>query len=185
MLGIVLLLLFVVVVIAIVALEIRNEKRYRQKRQEKQQADLQKRLSLSDEETEQSSNTNAQEGESQSTESTKKLPLCNYPKFTHERLVEMGLSEEESREFVQELIPQLEMQIPIIEKELENEDYHQMERLTHSLKGSATNLGSGGVSDLLVECNTYLKSGTDKEIVQVYLESLKHYTQELKKEYAA
>jgi chemotaxis protein histidine kinase CheA len=96
----------------------------------------------------------------------------------------MGLSDEEAKEFVEELIPQIETQIPLIEKELAIPDFHQMERLTHSLKGSATNLGTGGISDLLVECNTYLKTGTDIDIATAYFGYLKHYTQELKEQYA-
>ena len=42
------------------------------------------------------------------------LPEANYPQFTHQRLVEMGLSNDEAKAFVQELIPQLEIQIPLI-----------------------------------------------------------------------
>ena len=114
----------------------------------------------------------------------KKLPHCNYPLFTHIRLIDMGLSDDEAQEFVQELIPQLEAQIPLIEEAYKKEDFHQMERLTHSIKGSATNLGTGGISDLLVECNTYLKTGTDIDIAKVYFDSLKHYTQTLKEQYA-
>ena len=115
---------------------------------------------------------------------TKQLPEAKYPKFTHIRLVEMGLSDDEAVEFVQELIPQLELQIPLLEEAMNIPDFHQMERLTHSIKGSTTNLGTGGVSDLLVECNTYLKSGTDIDIAKVYFEALKQYTQELKEQYA-
>jgi len=117
-------------------------------------------------------------------EETKVLPEVKYPKFSHARLVEMGLSDEEAVEFVQELIPQIELQIPLIEEVMNIPDFHQMERLTHSIKGSATNIGTGGVSDLLVECNTYLKSGTDIDIAKVYFEALKHYTKELREQYA-
>ncbi len=115
---------------------------------------------------------------------TKKLPEANYPQFTHVRLVEMGLSDDEAKEFVAELIPQIEVEIPLIEAAMEAEDFHKMERLTHSIKGSATNLGTGGVSDLLVEYNTYLKSGTDIDIAKAYLDHLIHYTNELKAQYA-
>jgi len=115
----------------------------------------------------------------------KKLPEANYPPFTHVRLVEMGLSDEEAKEFVAELIPQLEEQIPLIEEAMNIPDFHQMERLTHSIKGSATNIGTGGVSDLLVACNTYLKTGTDIDIAKAYFEHLKQYTQELKEQYAS
>ena len=95
----------------------------------------------------------------------------------------MGLSDDEAKEFVTELIPQLEEQIPLIEEALNTPDYHQVERLTHSIKGSATNIGTGGISDLLVDYNTYLKDGTDIDIAKAYFEHLKHYTQELKKQY--
>jgi len=115
----------------------------------------------------------------------KKLPEANYPPFTHVRLVEMGLSDEEAKEFVAELIPQLEEQIPLIEEAMNIPDFHQMERLTHSIKGSATNIGTGGVSDLLVACNTYFKTGTDIDIAKAYFEHLKQYTQELKEQYAS
>jgi len=114
----------------------------------------------------------------------KKLPQANYPPFTHVRLLEMGLSDEEAKEFVAELIPQLEAQIPLIQNELNSGDFHQMERLTHSIKGSATNIGTGGVSDLLVECNTYLKSGTDIDIATAYFKHLVAYTAQLKQQYA-
>ena len=113
----------------------------------------------------------------------KQLPEANYPNFSHARLVDMGLSDEEAREFVTELIPQLEIQIPLIEEAMNIPDFHQMERLTHSIKGSATNLGTGGVSDLLVEWNTYLKTGTDTDITKAYFDHLVHYTAELKAQY--
>lgn len=114
---------------------------------------------------------------------TKELPEANYPQFTHVRLVEMGLSDEEAKEFVAELIPQIEVEIPLIEAAIQSGDFHKMERLTHGIKGSATNLGTGGVSDLLVEYNTYLKSGTDIDIAKAYFEHLVRYNNELKAQY--
>jgi len=115
---------------------------------------------------------------------TKKLPEANYPQFTHVRLIEMGLSDEEAKEFVEELIPQIETEIPLIEAAIQEEDFHKIEKLTHGIKGSATNLGTGGVSDLLVDYNTYVKTGTDVDIAKAYLEHLKHYNNELKAQYA-
>ncbi len=112
------------------------------------------------------------------------LPQANHPKFNHSRLVEMGLSDIEAKEFVSELIPQIETQIPLIKEAMLLPDFHQMERLTHNIKGSATNIGTGGVSDLLVEYNTYLKKGTNIAIAQAYLNHLQHYTNELKEQYA-
>ncbi len=114
---------------------------------------------------------------------TKKLPEANYPEFTHVRLVEMGLSDDEAKEFVADLISQLETEIPLLDAAMKEGDFHKMERLTHGIKGSSTNLGTGGVSDLLTEYNTYLRTGTDIDIAKAYLEHLVHYTNELKVQY--
>ena len=114
---------------------------------------------------------------------TKKLPEANYPQFTHVRLIEMGLSDEEAKEFVGELIPQIETEIPLIEAAIQEGDFHKIEKLTHGIKGSATNLGTGGVSDLLSDYNTYLKTGTDVDIAKAYLKHLVDYTNELKDQY--
>ncbi len=185
MLGLILLSIFVLVVLSIIIFEVRNERKYqekrRQKRQKKKNVNVEKvsTLKVSKPKVELAPKVPHKEV----SKKTKKLPNCIYPLFTHVRLIEMGLSDEEANEFVHELIPQLEIQTPLIEEAFKKEDFHQMERLTHSIKGSATNLGTGGVSDLLVECNTYLKTGTDKDIAKVYLDSLKHYTKTLKDQY--
>jgi len=113
----------------------------------------------------------------------KELPACKYPPFTHVRLVEMGLSDEEATEFVNELIPQLQEQVPLIEEAMKILDYQEIERLTHGIKGSASNLGTGGVSDFLVEFNSYIKSGTDADIIKAYHAHFIHYIEELKKQY--
>lgn len=115
---------------------------------------------------------------------TKHLPEANYPKFSHARLVDMGLSDEEAKEFVAELIPQIEEEIPLIQVALQNGDFHKIERLTHGIKGSATNLGTGGVSDLLADYNTYVKTGIDMDIAKAYLDHLVYYTSELKEQYS-
>ena len=111
------------------------------------------------------------------------LPKCKYPKFSYERLIKMGLSEDEAIEFTKELIPQIKTQIPLIKEAMEKEDFHTMERLTHSIKGSSTTVGSGGISDLLVEYNTYLKTGKDLPIVQAYFKHLTRYSDDLEKQF--
>jgi hypothetical protein len=112
------------------------------------------------------------------------LPTGNYPKFNHSRLLKMGLSEDEAKEFVKELIPQIGTQIPLIKEAMEIPDFHRMERLTHSIKGSSTTVGTGGVSDLLVDYNTYLKTGTELVISEAYFNHLNYYYEELKKQYS-
>jgi len=111
------------------------------------------------------------------------LPEGNYPPFNHQRLLDMGLSDEDAKEFVSELVPQIEEQIPLIQQALDEEDFHKMERLTHSIKGSSTNIGEGGVADVLVDYNTYLKTGDNKAIAARYLEILKTYLAKLKERY--
>ncbi|MCD6653529.1 MAG: Hpt domain-containing protein [Sulfurovum sp.] len=111
-------------------------------------------------------------------------PQFNYPPFTHARLIAMGLSQEDAKEFVKELISQIEANIPFIDEAMKIPDFNQMERLTHSLKGSATNLGNGGISDLLVDYNTYLKDGRDLSAAQTYFAHLKYCLKILKEQYA-
>jgi len=112
------------------------------------------------------------------------LPEGNYPEFDHSRLLKMGLSEEEAKEFVNELIPQIETQIPLIKEAMDTSDFHTMERLTHSIKGSSMTIGTGGISDLLVDYNTYLKSGKELAIAEAYFKHLQHYCSLLKKQYS-
>jgi len=122
--------------------------------------------------------------ESKKAEAAKKeLPKGDYPDFSTSRLLDMGLSQEDADTFVLELIEQIDDHIPQIETATEAGNFDQVERLTHSIKGSATNLGIGGVADVLVDFNTYCKSGKDKEIILAYLDQLKRYQEKLKSQY--
>jgi len=112
------------------------------------------------------------------------LPQCKYPKFNYSRLLDMGLGEDEAIEFVKELIPQIKTQIPLIKEAMDKEDFHNMERLTHSIKGSSTTVGTGGVSDLLVEFNTYLKTGKALPIAEAYFKYLNQYADDLEKAFS-
>lgn len=112
------------------------------------------------------------------------LPQCQYHSFDYSRIMGLGLSEDEAIEFVHELIPQLKVQIPLIEDAIKKEDFEALEELTHSIKGSSTNIGTGGISDLLVEFNTYIKTQREIPILEEYLKYLKHYTADLEKEFA-
>ena len=204
--------IFIFLVVLIVFLEYRNEKKYqKERRRNRQQStpDISTAPSRSKKEKKPKQEPEPQpepklepkpepkvepepetkievepEPETEAIKETKKLPEANYPKFTHIRLVEMGLSDEEAKEFVGELIPQIETQYPLIQKAIEELDFEEMERLTHGIKGSATNLGTGGISDLLTDYNTYLKTGTDIDIIKAYFEHLKYYNEELKAQYA-
>ncbi len=212
MLALTILSIFIFIIILIIFLEYRNEKKYQEKRRQQRQTPSHTRRTIPTKESKKVTPRPAPERKPEPKpepkaelkvelkpepevkrepepkievpKETKKLPEANYPQFTHVRLVEMGLSDEEAKEFVAELIPQLEVEIPRIEAAIQDEDFHKIERLTHGIKGSATNLGTGGVSDLLVEYNTYLKTGTDIDIAKAYFEHLIYYTNALKTQYA-
>jgi len=194
MLALSVLIVFILIVVTIIAIEVRNEKKYQAKRrlegrvpkdkQEEKKKEVKEKGKSPHKSFQMTRAHKAPESTEEKPKKTKKLPPCTYPKFSHVRLVEMGLSDEEATEFVQELIPQLEEQVPKIEALLEVSNFEQMERATHGIKGSSTNIGTGGVSDLLVEYNTYLKTGRDLDIATVYFKSFKHYINELKNQYA-
>ena len=112
------------------------------------------------------------------------LPECKYPKFDYSRLIGMGLGEDEAMEFIRELIPQIKTQIPLIQEAIDASDFHNIERLTHSIKGSSTTVGTGGVADLLVEFNTYVKTEKEIPVIEAYLKHLEFYCNELEKEYS-
>jgi len=52
------------------------------------------------------------------------------------------------------------------------------------LKGAATNIGSGGVADILVDYNTEMKNGKEPEVALAYQELLKSAVSNLKIEYS-
>jgi len=109
----------------------------------------------------------------------------DYGVFSHQRLVEgMGLSQEEADEFVVELIHQLEDAINELDLAIERKDFDEVEHITHGLKGAALNIGEGGVADLLIEYNTYMKDGVDIPVIEAYQTLLKQTVSDLKVEYS-
>jgi len=169
-----LLITFIIaLIILVIFIEYKNERKYQE---EKKKSNVEKNKHK----------THIQPEHKIDLKATTKIPKTiqvKYPQFTHERLIKMGLSEVEVREFIAELIPQIEIQIPLIKDAINLSNFHQVERLTHHIKGSATNIGTGGVADLLVEYNTYIKSGTDIATIESYFQELIHYTNELKEQY--
>jgi len=175
MLGIIL-STFLVLIAFLIFIEYKNEKKYQvQKRQ--------KNSTSPNKQTKKQIKKETKKVKPHTTIPTPSLPKANYVQFSHQRLIDMGLSNEEAIAFVLELIPQIESQLPLIKASLIKHDYHAIEELTHSIKGSAANIGIGGVSDLLVDYNTYLKTGSDFSIVEAYYNHLIYYTNELKLHY--
>ena len=112
------------------------------------------------------------------------LPSCEYPKFSHERLVGMGFSEAEALEYVTELITQIETEMPALKEAIANKDFEKVEHITHSIKGSSSTIGSGGVSDLIDAFSFYVQTGEDQEVAECYYKHLERYYNDLKKQYS-
>lgn len=112
--------------------------------------------------------------------------IKEFPEFSNERAMEqLGLSRDEADLFVAELIKQIEDEIPNLEAALQSNDMTLLEESTHLLKGSAVNLGEGGVADVLVEFNTYCKAGSDPDVLHDHMENLRYYLGELKEKFGA
>lgn len=211
MLGTILLTTIIAAILWVIYIEYRNTQKYKREREEKRNLrpsdrretpvknrevpkaeTLKKEAAVTPEKVETKPEAEIIPEELEAEEKTKaevtagkELPPCDYPPFDHSRMIEtLGLSEEDAKEFVGELISQIETQLPLMKEAMHKADFHQLEKLTHSIKGSATNLGTGGVSDLLIDFNTYLKEGSDREIAEHYISALETYMETLKTQYA-
>ncbi|MCX6073677.1 MAG: Hpt domain-containing protein [Campylobacterales bacterium] len=110
------------------------------------------------------------------------LPSKTYKPFSNDRAVELlGLSQEDADMFIGELIQQFDAELSNLEEAVRAKNYERIETISHSLKGSSTSLGTGGVSDVLIDFNTYVKTGNDSRIIEAHLENLKHYLVDLKR----
>ena len=184
MIGTIIISVFILILILFVYIEYKNEKKYQKERRQKRQNVKKEEEKPAVRKPKKVPSAKEVEEKKRLEEKNIAITLADYPKFDHSRLLDMGLSQEEAKEFVEELIPQIETQIPLIRKAMENSDFHTMEQLTHGLKGSSSSVGTGGISDLLADYNTYLKTGTERAISEAYLEQLNHYYEELKEQYS-
>lgn len=109
----------------------------------------------------------------------------DYPPFDHSRTMEeFGLDADEAGEFIQELIKQVDDVLPDLEAAVAAQDEKQIEELSHMIKGSATNLGTGGMADVLVDFNTYVKEEHDPAVIAQHMKNLHHAQKELKAQFS-
>lgn len=108
-----------------------------------------------------------------------------YSAFDHSRTMEeFGLDADEAAEFIQELIKQVEDELPKLEEAVQAQDEKAIEDISHMIKGSATNLGSGGIADVLIDFNTYAKEGSDPVIIAKHMRHLHRALVELKQQFS-
>lgn len=108
----------------------------------------------------------------------------SYPPFDNTRAMEeFGLPKEDADEFIVDLIQQIEEEMPALEVAVQTEDNKQIENISHMIKGSATNLGTGGTADVLIDFNTYMKTGNDPLVIAGHMRNLHRSLAELKEQF--
>jgi len=107
-----------------------------------------------------------------------------YPLFDNTRTMkEFGLSKEEADDFIIDLIQQVEDEMPALEDAVNEHDAQKIEDISHMIKGSASNLGTGGISDVLIDFNTYMKTENDSLVVARHMRNLRQALKELKEQF--
>ena len=108
----------------------------------------------------------------------------NYQVFDNARTMEeFGLSKEEADDFIVDLIQQIDDEMPGLEDAVSANDNQKIEDISHMVKGSATNLGTGGVADVLVDFNTYMKTDSDPSVIAGHMRNLRRALKELKEQF--
>ncbi len=109
------------------------------------------------------------------------IPTKQYAMFSNERAVnEMGLTQEEADEFVLELIKAIEGEVPKIEEGIMRSEYKVIEEIVHTITGTSSTLGSGGVSSALISFYAAIQHRDDLQKLYIHLQNVKYYLAELK-----
>ena len=109
------------------------------------------------------------------------IPTKAYSKFDNARAVdEMGLTQEDADSFVHELVKAIESEVPRIEEAILSSDYKTIEEIVHTITGSSSTLGSGGVSSALISFYTSVQHRDNFQKMYVHLQNVKYYLNELK-----
>lgn len=111
------------------------------------------------------------------------IPTKQYPLYDSMRAVtEMDLTIEEVAGFVLDLIAAIDAEIPRMEEAILKSDYATLEEITHTLTGTSSTLGSGGISSAFI---CFYASVQHRDSIQeqyIHLQNIKFYLNELKEE---
>ena len=125
-----------------------------------------------------------EEAVSEEVEATAAQEAYNYLPFDNTRAMEeFGLPKEDADLFIVDLIAQIEDELPALQVAVEARDNKKIEDISHMIKGSATNLGTGGAADVLVDFNTYMKTGDDPVVIAAHMRNLNRALAELKEQF--
>lgn len=108
----------------------------------------------------------------------------DYPVFDNTRTMEeFGLSKDEADDFIVDLIHQVEVEMPGLEEAVSRQDNKKIEDVSHMIKGSAINLGTGGIADVLIDFNTYMKTANDPSVIAGHMRNLRRALKVLKEQF--
>lgn len=111
------------------------------------------------------------------------IPTKQHAKYDNTRAVEeMGLTQEEADGFVHDLVKAIESEIPKIEAAITASDYKTVEEIVHTITGSSSTLGSGGVSSALISFYTGVQHRDSFQELYVHLQNVKYYLSELREQ---
>lgn len=109
------------------------------------------------------------------------IPTKQYPHYDNARAVdEMGLTQEEADAFVLDLVKAIDAEIPQIEEAILSCDYKTIEEIVHTITGSSSTLGSGGVSSALISFYAAVQHRDSLQKLYIHLQNVKYYLSELK-----
>ncbi len=114
------------------------------------------------------------------------IPTKQHPAYSNARAVEeMGLTQEEADAFVLDLVKAVGAEVPRIEQAILASDYKTVEEIVHTITGSSSTLGSGGVSTALISFYTAVQHRDSLQKLYIHLQNVKYYLDELDKQSSA
>lgn len=112
------------------------------------------------------------------------IPTKQYKEYDNSRAVdEMGLTKEDADAFVHELVKAIESEIPRIEAAILSTDYKAIQEIVHTITGSSSTLGCGGISSALISFYTSVQHHDSYQQFYIHLQNVKYYLEALKKQY--
>ena len=111
------------------------------------------------------------------------IPTKQYPKYNNSRAVdEMGLSKEDADSFVLDLIKAVESEVPRMEDAIQSSEYKTLEEIVHTITGSSSTLGSGGISSAFISFYAAVQHHDSMQDLAVHLQNVKYYLNQLKED---
>ena len=111
------------------------------------------------------------------------IPTKQYPKYDNSRAVdEMGLTQEEADSFVLDLIKAVGSEVPRMEEAIQNSEYKTLEEIVHTVTGSSSTLGSGGISSAFISFYAAVQHHDTMQQLSIHLQNVKYYLEQLKED---